>query len=529
MNKIKVGVCFALCSLAAPSMAQYMWQEEDGTEKIDLREDIQYGVEMQGSFSKGKTPLWLNANKHGLSSLEKNNGYLRGSLVRPLSADSARRWAVGYGVDVAVPVNYTSHVVVQQAYVEARWLYGVLTAGAKEYPMELKNQSLSSGSQCLGINARPIPQVRLALPEYWTLPFGRGWLQLKGHLAYGMTTDDGWQHDFTKRQTKYCDHMLYHSKAGFLRIGNENAFFPLSIEMGLEMVAQFGGNAYRPIGDSMVQIPTEKNLKGFWHALSATGSDAGEGAYANVASNQLGSWLMRINYDTDSWKAAIYADHYFEDHSQMFLLDYNGYGEGVDWNKKVKRRFFMYSLKDIMLGFELNLKYSRWLKNVVLEYLYTKYQSGPYNHDRTSGIADHIAGTDDYYNHSIYPGWQHWGQVIGNPLYRSPIYNNDGCIDVRNNRFIAYHLGFDGQPTQRLGYRILGTYQKGWGTYSNPFTKKHHNVSFLVEGHYDFPHQWQLKAGYAMDFGSEKMLGHNAGMQITISKRGLLTKRNNNR
>ena len=475
MNKIKVGVCFALCSLAAPSMAQYMWQEEDGTEKIDLREDIQYGVEMQGSFSKGKTPLWLNANKHGLSSLEKNNGYLRGSLVRPLSADSARRWAVGYGVDVAVPVNFTSHVVVQQAYVEARWLYGVLTAGAKEYPMELKNQSLSSGSQCLGINARPIPQVRLALPEYWTLPFGRGWLQLKGHLAYGMTTDDGWQHDFTKRQTKYCDHMLYHSKAGFLRIGNENAFCPLSIEMGLEMVAQFGGNAYRPIGDSMVQIPTEKNLKGFWHALSATGSDAGEGAYANVAGNQLGSWLMRINYDTDSWKAAIYADHYFEDHSQMFLLDYNGYGEGADWNKKVKRRFFMYSLKDIMLGFELNLKYSRWLKNVVLEYLYTKYQSGPYNHDRTSGIADHIAGTDDYYNHSIYPGWQHWGQVIGNPLYRSPIYNNDGYIDIRNNRFIAYHLGFDGQPTQRLGYRILGTYQKGWGTYSNPFTKKHHN------------------------------------------------------
>ena len=160
MNKIKVGVCFALCSLAAPSMAQYMWQEEDGTEKIDLREDIQYGVEMQGSFSKGKTPLWLNANKHGLSSLEKNNGYLRGSLVRPLSADSARRWAVGYGVDVAVPVNYTSHVVVQQAYVEARWLYGVLTAGAKEYPMELKNQSLSSGSQCLGINARPLIEGR---------------------------------------------------------------------------------------------------------------------------------------------------------------------------------------------------------------------------------------------------------------------------------------------------------------------------------------------------------------------------------
>lgn len=76
MNKIKVGVCFALCSLAVPSMAQYMWQESNGGEKINLGEDIQYGVEMQGSFSKGKTPLWLNANKHGLSSLDLNSATL---------------------------------------------------------------------------------------------------------------------------------------------------------------------------------------------------------------------------------------------------------------------------------------------------------------------------------------------------------------------------------------------------------------------------------------------------------------------
>ena len=56
--------------------------------------------------------------------------------------------------------------------------------------MQLKNQTLSSGSQTLGINARPVPQVRIALPEYWQLPFGGGWLHLKGHIAYGMMTDD---------------------------------------------------------------------------------------------------------------------------------------------------------------------------------------------------------------------------------------------------------------------------------------------------------------------------------------------------
>lgn len=111
--------------------------------------------------------------------------------------------------------------MVQQAFAEVRWLHGVLSVGAKEYPMELKNQTLSSGSQTLGINARPVPQVRLALPEYWKVPILNGWLQMKGHIAYGKFTDQNWQHDFTQRKTKYSDGVLYHSKAGYLRIGNE--------------------------------------------------------------------------------------------------------------------------------------------------------------------------------------------------------------------------------------------------------------------------------------------------------------------
>ncbi len=46
--------------------------------------------------------------------------YLRGSLVRPMESDSARRWAVGYGLDIAVPVNYTSHFIVQQAFARGK-------------------------------------------------------------------------------------------------------------------------------------------------------------------------------------------------------------------------------------------------------------------------------------------------------------------------------------------------------------------------------------------------------------------------
>lgn len=503
--------------------AQYAWQ---GTERTSsqpqLDEDIEYKVESQISLSNDKTPLWLNANKYGLSSLDKTNGYMRTAITRPLQADSARRWAIGYGVDVAVPVNYTSNFVVQQAFVEARWLHGVLTLGSKEYPMELKNQHLSSGSQTFGINARPVPQLRIALPEYWQLPFAGGWLHLKGHLAYGMMTDNSWQHEFTKKQSRYADNVLYHSKAGYIKIGNESSKSPLSLELGLEMAELFGGKIFRPNKDGVMErIPTNTGLKAFWYAFVPGGKDATDGMYSNNEGDILGSWVMRVNYDKELWRLSVYADHFFEDHSQMFFLDYNGYGQGEDWNKWVKNKYFMYALRDIMLGGELNLKNGTWLRSVVLEYLYTKYQSGPYNHDRTQNISDHVAGRDDYYNHSAYTGWQHWGQVMGNPLYRSPIYNTNGNIRIYNNRFWAVHFGMNGSPTRRLDYRILGTYQVGWGTYTEPFTRKHHNISFLTETAYRFNHGWKATLGFAMDFGSQQMLGHNAGIQLTVSKSGM--------
>lgn len=297
---------------------------------------------MQGSLSKGKTPLWLNANKYGLSSLDERNGYMRVNVIRPLAADSARRWAVGYGVDVVAPVNYTSHAIVQQAFVEARWLHGVLSVGAKEYPLELKNQTLSSGSQTLGVNARPVPQVRLGLPDYWTLPIFNGWVHLKGHIAYGMMTDDSWQHDFTNKEQKYADEVLYHSKAGYLKIGSEERFCPWSLEMGVEMADLFGGKPYyRTPSGEMILKPSEKGLRGFWHAFFPGGADPGENEYINKAGDIVGSWVMRFNYDFDSWKLGFYADHFFEDDSQLFFLDYNGYGEGPDeWNQKKYSRFF---------------------------------------------------------------------------------------------------------------------------------------------------------------------------------------------
>lgn len=513
--------------LSTAVSAQYVEPDPEKTPVKPL-DSIRYNVSMQTSVSKGKTPLWLNANKYGLSSLNRNNGYLRGSLVRNLSVDDGKKFGIGYGVDLVLPVNYTSKFVVQQAYVEGRWLHGVLAVGSKERSMELKDNSLSSGSQTLGINARPVPQVLLELQD-WTVPFTRGWLHLRGHIAYGRMTDDNWQHDFTLRQSKYSDDVLYHSKAGYLTIGNQDVFCPWSLELGLEMATLFGGKSYIPQSDgSMEPAIGSTGVKDYWHAFIPFGSsDIGETTYRNVEGDQLGSWVMRLGYDGDWNSFAVYADKFFEDHSALFHLDYDGYGEGEEWMNKKERRYLLYDLKDWMLGFEFKHKPDNWINDLVVEYLYTKYQSGPIYHDHTKTIADHIGGNDDYYNHFIYTGWQHWGQSIGNPLYRSPIYNEDGRIEFKNNRFMALHLGLGGHPSEQLKWRLLATWQEGFGTYSNPFTEKHHHVSVMGEASYKFitpQHRWlhhlMITTGVGADFGS--IFGKNDfGFQLTISKSGI--------
>ena len=485
-----------------------------------LFDSLQYRAEMQGTLAGGDhSPLWLNANKYGLSSLKKANGYIRGAIMRPLSNDDGRRWGVGYGVDLALAAGFTSTLVIQQAYIEARWLKGVLTVGAKEQPMELKNQELSSGSQTLGINARPVPQVRIALPDYWSIPGTRNWLALKGHIAYGKTTDDGWQKDFKAPNTRYTENTLYHSKAGYLRIGPKNITF----EFGLEMASQFGGKSYVEITPgNWGWVSNESGFKSFWHAFIPGGGESDETTYRNASGNILGSWVARFNYDAKNWAISAYIDHYFEDHSSMFMLDYDGYGEGEEWNTRKKNKYLLYDFKDMLLGLELKLKQNDWLNNIVLEYIYTKYQSGPVYHDRTKAFSDHIGGNDNYYNHHIFTGWQHWGQVMGNPLYLSPLYNDNGRIYVANNRFVAWHLGIGGKPVSSLSYRFLATYQTGLGTYDDPYTSPQYDLSLLAEVSWRIKGGWSLSGGFGMDKG--KLRGDNYGVQLTLVKSGIIRK-----
>lgn len=483
-----------------------------------------YRVEAQVSATIGdNTPLWLNANKHGLSSLKNNNGYLRAALLNPIHGDTSKI-SFGYGADAALAYGYTSTAVIQQAYAEVGWHRLRLTAGSKEYPMELKNRRLSTGSQTLGENARPVPQLRVALDDYWMVPGLRQWIGVKGHVAYGLTTDDSWQRDFVAPDNRYTEDAMYHSKAAYLRIGPRRVVF----EIGMEEACQFGGRSHMRQPDGKMQIVRgDKDLKAFWHALIPGGSDETDGPFSNKMGNHLGSWLARLTVDQPSWAAKVYVDHFFEDDSQLTHLSFDGYGTGVEKNKHKKNRYFLYDFSDCLLGMEIELKDSRWISHAVVEYMHTKYQGGPVYHDHTATISEHICGRDNYYNHGVYTGWQHWGQPIGNPLYTAPLYNADHQIMFENNRFVAWHLGADGHPAENLQWRLLATWQRGYGQYIAAFEDPRETLSMMAEAEYSFPQSSRLKgwsARCSVGFDSGKLIGDNLGLQLTIIRSGMLKK-----
>lgn len=456
-------------------------------------------VEMTGTAgSGGFAPMWHLANRQGVGCIDNGMGYLRNGI-------GGRHWfgnrriGLDWGFDFVAGAGLSSRVYIQQAFVDVNWRRMRVSIGQKERWSEFGNRRLTTGALVESGNARPIPQVRIELPRYWSIPGTDGWIGIKGHLAYGMFTDGSWQKDFAAADKQHTENVLYHSKAGFIRLGNVNDF-KLSAEFGLHMVTQFGGTIYDIAGEPGYNRRNPTRLKDFLLALvplkgdrEYNGSDQ-----ANVAGNVLGSWMGAVTWDDKAWKARLYYDHVFEDHSQMFWE----YGL---WTEQ-------------LVGVDVCLKRLGWIENVTLEYFNLKNQSGPIYHDSTEKIPDQISCKDNNYNHDSYAGWFNYGMIIGTPLCTSPIYNKDGILVCSNNRVEAFHFGVEGSPADWLGYRLLFTHSNNWGTYGQPFTDIKQNTSGLVELTLkpEVFKGWSVAASFAFDKGD--LYGNNYGGMLSIGR-----------
>lgn len=184
-----------------------------------------------------------------------------------------------------------------------------ISVGSKERGNEMKMISWFSGSMTFSTNARPIPQVRVSIPEYIPFPWTKNWLHIKGHVAYGMFTDEKFQERFTAGRSKYTKETLFHSKANFPE-GGESA-----------EVTCFGGIGYRDgrlsleaiaiirTGRYCVHRTVGKTFSVFSFQATET-VEPSESDQINILGNHVGSYSAAVGYHFPTWKIKAYWEHF---------------------------------------------------------------------------------------------------------------------------------------------------------------------------------------------------------------------------
>lgn len=445
---------------------------------------VEYGATVH---TGDNTPLWQMSNLQGLASLD-NSTYIRGGVFYH---DQWGKWKVNGGLDLVAAAGFNSGI--QQAYADFRYKWLGIFAGSKEMTAPLINSRLSSGELTWSGNSKPIPQIMIGIPEYlYLLPR----LAIKGEISYGWFTDSNWMEAHTNLAAGgwYTKNIKYHHKEGFVRIGVPGGKWQL--DFGMTLDTQFGGQMVTASGVTDLG----NSLKDYFR-IFIPGS-AGEDKPVNDAlfyqGNFVGTEQIRGTYRGKEVAVSLYLDNYFEDFSAM--------GKQNGW--------------DGLWGLELKFKRFRPINNIVLEYLQTTNQSGPLHglHEPEEGPVHKTGGSDNYYNNGLYPGWAHWGMANGNPLLRSPIYNENGTLSFKYNRVKAVHLGWSGEISDEWEYMAKLTMNRTWGTHGAPTLDILENFSAYAAFQYR-PAKlktWAFHASLGLDTGD--IYGDNFGFQLKVRK-----------
>lgn len=451
---------------------------------------ITYDVTAETAVGTGDyTAFQLATNRHHALGTRSNTAYLRGAVN--IEHVFNKNWKLSGAVDAIGSLHADHKVYLQQCYVNLSWKSFFLEAGSRERSQVVRDNLLSSGSFVKGTNAKPIPQVHVGTNGFWTVPFTKKWVQINFDFGYGKFLDN----HFHERQfnegnnARYTKGAYYHQKHLYIR---SNPDKPVFVMVGIEHAVQFGGTMYKYENGELVATKKPANLKAFWRAILPTGDSQyfeNEAMEDWVYGNHIGVMTYQIGWNINKdHQVQAYLDNPFEDGS--------GIRKGNGW--------------DGLWGLQYTNKTAgrQYVRGAVFEYFQSTNQSGPIHWDGgdypepiRSQIKDKVTGVDEYYNHGFYDGYAYYGMTPGNALIPSPIYNKDGYLAYRDNRIKAWHLGVNGEITDRLSYLVKGSYREGWGTYYTPLQPKHHSFDAMFQGTYQLG-PWQFSAAYAFDKGN---------------------------
>ena len=319
------------------------------------------------------------------------------------------------------------------------------TAGWFADSLVQNNLSMTNGNFLSSQNAEPYFRVRVGTNGF--IPVGKKDLRISALWEEGTLGD----HNFVR-------HAKVHHKNLHFRTGD---FDKGEFTAGIDHYAIWGGTS-RSAGDlpqkPMDYIRTVFSLPG--------GKNASEGDQKNVNGNQLGQYIFTYRKQLNNKVMEARLVHPFEDFSGMVFVNF----------------------PDNLYSFSLDYDDHPLFKRILLEFMYTKHQSGD-DIDKKTGEYRHRNGTDDYFNHGTYRTFSHKGLMLGSPMFLPTLATNDGVtFSLENNRIMAFSTGLQGTLFQDiLNWKTIVTKSYHYGRYGAPYDPVREQLYTYTEISFYFP------------------------------------------
>ena len=434
-------------------------------------------------------PFWLRTNQYGIVPNKAPIATFRGGIYHDYDKLRPKKYDWGYGIDAAVNVGAENKFYLPEAYVKVKLNKFEFYAGRRREIIGLVDTTLTSGSYIWSGNALPIPKIQISIPEYLPLKFTKGLLSIKGSYSHGWFDNQGVVKDF-----------YLHQKTFYARIGKPN--WKVKMYAGFNHQVQWGGTPTVSVPNAAEAgraFPSTfkdyiYTITGF--SLNNLTPDQQAMFTINDAYNRVGNHLgsidlgVEINFEKSS--LLLYRQNIYETGSLYYLSSVQDGLNGLSWKNK-------------------NISTNFSIKEVLVEYLYTKSQGGSLSSD--APISE-LRGSVNYFNHGQYlNGWSYLSQIIGT-AFISPEQNFIPLQNeyIANNRVSLWHLGISGS-VYKTNFEAKFSISNNLGTYNAPFNKS--QFSSLINAYLPYKN-YQLK--YSLAFDSGGLYPNSAGLYLGIKR-----------
>ena len=445
--------------------------------------------------------MWLSARQEGRWGLLEKEQFLTTAQVSLLK--NINNWnflvdaELDYNTDIGMNSIVNTKCYFHHGFLKIDWHFLNLTVGRHKFSPIFGDDYSGSGSYLFGDNFRPMDRITVGIPEYTKVPFTFGKVEIRGELTHGKLDDTKGNFTSIDDFNYYHQEILLHEKYAYVRFDGGKWKPYVGLLHSVFMGGYKNGN----------KIPID-----YWKTFFAKGSEKiGGGDATNAAGAHMGMFDFGIYTSHDFGNIHFYYQKPFSDKSGMYVLT---------WDNEFA--IFKYN-KDQIAGMNVSFNNIRWLKNLTIEWINTKYQSGEGFPDpmvngqyytphmiRTMGLdkfmnevldiegsnftfdevwetlvghpdigrGHQFGGRDGYMSNGDYPGgWTFHGKVMGSPLnltrdqiaHRNPILGTYNRNYIVNDRFRAFHIGGKGEITNNLIWKTMLTFSVNWGSYFNEY------------------------------------------------------------